>query len=217
MKTVIQLILFAAIVALSFFIYKSIEEPITFNKEKKRRYDSVIERLKDIRTAQIAYKSVYNKYTPSFDTLINFVLTDTFNVIKAEGSIPDSIYNNASSVKEAEKIALEAGIIKRDTVPVRVLDSLFKKSERPKFSIENIRYIPFTDNMQFKMGADEIMTGSNVKVKVFEAKAPNHVILNGLEEQLIINLNEECEKLNKYKGLKVGSLEEATNNAGNWE
>jgi len=34
---------------------------------------------------------------------------------------------------------------------------------------------------------------------------------------LIINYKETREKITGYPGLKVGSLEEATNNAGNWE
>ena len=48
---------------------------------------------------------------------------------------------------------------------------------------------------------------------MFEAKAENFVILNGMNEQLIINMNEG----KTFPGLRVGSLIEATNNAGNWE
>jgi hypothetical protein len=33
----------------------------------------------------------------------------------------------------------------------------------------------------------------------------------------VTNYCEEREKITGYPGLKVGSLEEATNNAGNWE
>jgi hypothetical protein len=58
-----------------------------------------------------------------------------------------------------------------------------------------------------------VLTGSKVKVKVFEATALNIEILHGLDKQSIINLND----LAKFPGLKVGSLEEAVNNAGNWE
>ena len=38
-----------------------------------------------------------------------------------------------------------------------------------------------------------------------------------MDEQLIINLNAERESTNRYPGLMVGSIENANNNAGNWE
>ena len=40
---------------------------------------------------------------------------------------------------------------------------------------------------------------------------------NNLNKQELINLTETIEKLEKYPGLKFGDIEEANNNAGNWE
>ena len=54
-------------------------------------------------------------------------------------------------------------------------------------------------------------------MQVFQAQAPNNFILNGLDRQEIINLNDVANQLKRYPGLRVGSLTEATNNAGNWE
>ncbi|MFW5656115.1 MAG: hypothetical protein ACOC0C_00750 [Bacteroidota bacterium] len=204
MKTVIQIILAIAIVVLGYLLYESVMTPIRFNKEKDLRYERTINRLRNIRTAQVAYKSQYDKYTGSFDTLISFVKTDSFNVVKAEGVVPDG-YTEAQ--------ALEEGIISRDTVKVGVADSLFK----PNFNVEKLRYVPFTDGKEFEMAAGEIETGSKVTVQVFEAKVPNNVLLHDLDRQLVINFNDEREKITGYPGLKVGSLTEATNNAGNWE
>lgn len=62
-----------------------------------------------------------------------------------------------------------------------------------------------------------IITGSGIGVPVFQAKAHNNVILRGLDEQLIINLNDQRRTNEKYPGLLVGSLTETVNNAGNWE
>ena len=199
MKTVWQILLFIGIVVLSYLIYDSVMTPIRFNKEKDRRYDKNIERLKDIRTAQLAYRSQYNKFTGSFDTLINFVKFDSFKVVKAIGSLDDSA-------------AVAEGRISRDTIRVSVLDSLFKNG----YPIDSLRFAPFV-KAPFGMAAGEIETGSKVKVKVFECKVHNDVLLNGLDRQLIVNLNDQRKKLNKYPGLQVGSLTEATNNAGNWE
>ena len=67
------------------------------------------------------------------------------------------------------------------------------------------------------MGAGELQTGSKVRVRVFEVKVPYDVLLAGLDPQSVINYTEEREEITGYPGLKVGSLTEATNNAGNWE
>ncbi len=73
MKTVLQILLSIVAIVLAVLIYNSIQHPIEFEKAKKVRYDATIERLKDIRKAEIAYKSVYGKFTGSWDTLINFL------------------------------------------------------------------------------------------------------------------------------------------------
>ncbi|MCF6241814.1 MAG: hypothetical protein L3J74_10785 [Bacteroidales bacterium] len=209
MKTVINIILFLVIVTLSYFLWESIAEPIRFEKAKKVRYDATIQRLKDIRTAEVAYLAVNGKFTGDFDTLINFIKNDSIPVVKAIGSVPDSL---------TEEKALEMGIISRDTIKVSTLDSLYD----PGFIADSLRYVPFTNGAQFTLGAKILEIGSKVgsntlKVPVFEAKVPNRVLLKGLNEQLRINLDDEMLKMDKYPGLKVGSLEQNINNAGNWE
>jgi hypothetical protein len=67
------------------------------------------------------------------------------------------------------------------------------------------------------MGASIVHTGSGVPIKVFEAKVPYEVYMNGLGEQEIRNMSALAFKYEKYPGLRVGSLTEANNNAGNWE
>jgi hypothetical protein len=82
---------------------------------------------------------------------------------------------------------------------------------------DSIKYVPFSGGKTFEMGSGVINTVSGVKVPVFEAKTHNNVYLSGLERQEVINLNDRSKKLEKYAGLKVGSLAEANNNIGNWE
>jgi hypothetical protein len=67
------------------------------------------------------------------------------------------------------------------------------------------------------LGQNTITTGSGIQVPVFEAKAHNNIILRGLDRQYVINMNEQRRLNEKYPGLKVGSLTETVNNAGNWE
>lgn len=208
MRTAIRILLGLAIVILGYLLVESIMEPIRFNKEKKKRELATIQNLKDIRTAQVAYKAKYGKYTSSFDTLITFVKLDSFPVVKAIGRISDSLWEKGVTEKEAIKM----GIIIRDTSYVSVLDSIFTFD----YPIDSLRFIPYSSE-KFFLGATKIETASKVKVNVFEAHVLNDVLLHGLNKQLIINYSAEKEKITGFKGLKVGSLEEATNNAGNWE
>jgi len=200
MKTVIQVLLAIAIVGLSYVLYESIMKPIRFNKEKKVRYDATIQRLKDIRTCQNAFKSENQKFTGSFDTLIEFIKNGNFKVIKQIGSLDDSL-------------AVAMGKVYRDTVKVPVLDSLFGKN----YKIEDLRFVPYADKVMFQLADSILLTGSKVKVPVFECKVHNDVLLHGMNRQLVVNLNAERKRIDKYPGLKVGSLEEANNSAGNWE
>lgn len=208
MRIVIKILLGVAIIILGYLVIESIMEPIRFNKEKKKRENATIRNLKDIRTAQIAYKAKYGKYIGNFDTLISFVKFDSFPVVKAIGRISDSLWDEGVTEKEAIKM----GIIIRDTSYVSVLDSIFSDT----YPIDSLRFIPYSEE-EFFLDATKIETASKVKVNVFEAHVLNDVLLHGLNKQLIINYSAEREKITGFKGLKVGSLEEATNNAGNWE
>ncbi len=209
MKTVIQIVLIILIIGLAYLCYDSIHSVTEFNRISKLRREANIEKLKEIRTAQVAYKSQHDKYTGSFDTLINFVKYDSLKLVRKIGSLSDSLIAEGWT----EEKALKLGMIKRDTVSVSVLDSLFGKN----FLIDSIKKVPFVDNEEYEMGAGTVETASGVKVEVFEAKVHNNIYLDGLDKQEIINLNDNAQKLKKYPGLKVGSLEETNNNAGNWE
>ena len=113
-----------------------------------------------------------------------------------------------------EKKAIEMGLIIRDTIKVSVLESLFGKN----YDANSLRYVPVPgEPTQFHLAETTIVTGSGIQVPVFEAKAHNNVILRDLDPQLVINLNSQRRTNEKYPGLKVGSLLEANNNAGNWE
>ena len=200
MKTVYQILLLIAIVVLSYFVYESIMNPIRFKNEKDKRYEKTIERLKDIRTAQLAYRSENKKFTGSFDTLINFVKFDSFKIVRQIGSYDDSA-------------AVAKGLVSRDTVRVCVLDSIFNKN----YPLDSLRFAPYTNGVNFDMAAGKLKTGSGLIIQVFEAKIHNDILLKGLDRQLIVNENDLRTKLERFPGLQVGSLTEATNNAGNWE
>jgi len=210
MKTVIQIVLTIAILALGYFCIESINKPIRFQEQQAKRQTAVVAKLEQIRDVQVAYKSVFNRYTGNFDTLINFIKSDSLPLVKKEGSLTDSMLE--AGITEIKALAM--GIIRRDTIRISVKDSLFKAS----YPVDSLPFIPFVEgDEKFQMAAGIVTTGSGVKVKVFEAKVHNNIYMKGLEKQEIINLSDKTQKLERYPGLKVGSLEEANNNAGNWE
>ena len=69
----IQTVMIIGIIVLTVFIFRSIMRPEKFKMMASDRRDVVVEKLKDIRTAQIAFKNVYGKYANDFDTLIDFL------------------------------------------------------------------------------------------------------------------------------------------------
>lgn len=209
MKTAIKIILTVAILALGYLCVESIQKPVRFKQEHNKRKELVIDRLQSIREVQRAYKSLNDEFTGSFDTLIDFANNDSLRLVKMEGSLTDSMLEEGIT----ERKALEMGIIQRDTIFVSVRDSLLGEN----YPVDSLRYVPFTDNKEFEMDATVIETASGVEVPVFEAKVLNDVYLQGLDEQEIININDTEISYERYPGLKVGSLEEANNSAGNWE
>ena len=204
MKALIHVLLAGLIVYLAYATVQSIVKPIEFQKEQQKRYAETIQKLKDIRTAEGAFKEVNGDYTASFDTLIDFLKTGEFSIIRKIGEIPEDLLGQIS-----EKEAIQKGMIIRDTTKVSVLDSLYPAN----YKVDSLRFIPYSGGREFTLKKGVIETQSKLKVKVFEASAPSKYILKGLNEQEIINLNDGLD----YKGLKVGSITEVNNGAGNWE
>lgn len=222
-KLIIQILLAGLIIFLGYQCYKSIDTPLKFTEIKKQRYLKTTQRLKDIRTAQEAFKSVYGRYTASFDTLINFVKYDSVKVVRSIGSLTDEQIE--AGMTEAQ--AIKEGLILRDTTKVNTLSSLKSaaKEKREEFladyAIEDIRYVPFTQRKhEFVMGTNTIYTDSGIEVPVFEARVSNMIIFENLPDEYreyVLQDNGEAKRLNKYPGLKVGDLQEANNNVGNWQ
>ncbi len=210
MRTVLQVGLLLIAAVLTYYIYDSIQRPIAFDKLRAERYNVTIERLKDIRKAQLAYKDVNGRFTGSWDTLIHFVKYDSIRSVRKIGNLTDSMVEKGIS----ERRAMQLGLIIRDTIRSSVLDELFDKNFNP----EHLKVVPLSDTLAyFSLGANLIVTGSGISVPVFEARVHNNVLLRELDRQLVINLNDQRRVQNRYPGLKVGSLTETNNNAGNWE
>ncbi len=211
MRIVIQILLVVFIFVLGFLIVDSIMRPIRFQQLVSERELATIDRLKDIREAEKAYKDVYKKYMGDFDTLKMFLKNDSFTVIKAIGTIPEE-WLDEYGLTEAKSKALKEGIIVREATNINIMDSLFGHD----FALDSLSYVPFTDGKEFEIDADEILTSSNLMVQVVEVKANYDDLLKGLNEQLIINYKDSRITMTGYAGILFGSLEEGTL-TGNWE
>jgi hypothetical protein len=153
MRRIIQVLFVLIIVVLGYLIVESIMEPIRFNQEVEVRETATIKRLVEIREAQKAYKDIYKQYTGSFDTLISFLDTTSFQVVKAIGDIPEE-WLDQMGFEKARLKALADGVISRDITLVPVLDSLFGKG----FNSDSLRFAPFTEDVTFSMESGEILT-----------------------------------------------------------
>lgn len=211
MKKLFQIILAVAIVGLVYVIYVQISTPIRFDKETKAKKAQVIDRIKDIRTAQRAFKSKYQHFTASFDTLSAFVLTDT---LELERKIVDEDDSAAMAMlKKSGKKNIEK-------FKIAVIDTIFAPKKVTRQDVENFRFIPGTGNKaQFIMEAGIITTESKVVIPVVECRAPYKAFLDTVAyRQEVINLiDEERNNFNRYPGVKFGSMDSGNNEAGNWE
>jgi len=196
MERKIRLVLWVLVLGLGYALFNTIMNPIQFNKEKKDRSVDVIERLKDVRKAQIAFKEVNRFYAQSFNELIPFVDSGKFTIVQRRDE----------ELKYYNKVYREYQL--KDTTYVDTLgyasikDSIFGAD----YNLEKLRFIPHTENVELKLRAGKIKSGK-LNVHVFEARA--------LKEEYLVGLDEDLVK-NAAKDLVVGSMTSAKIN-GNWE
>ena len=196
---------------LIYVIYVQISTPIRFDKETKAKKAQVIDRIKDIRTAQRAFKSKYQHFTASFDSLTAFVLTDTLELERKIVDEDDSVA--MAMLKKSGKKNIEK-------FKIAVIDTIFAPKKVTRQDVENFRYIPGTGNKaQFIMEAGIITTESKVVIPVVECRAPYKMFLDTVAyRQEVINLiDDEQNDFNRYPGVKFGSMDSGNNEAGNWE
>jgi hypothetical protein len=214
MKVTVRILLLAAAILLAYMCYASLLVPITFKNERKVREDAITARLIDIRKAQIEYKNLHKEHAATFDQLAGFLNNEKLPFIKKEGTLTDEQLESGMTEQEAVK----KGIITRDTVWVVAKDTLFGAGFNP----DDLKFVPNITKadgspLLFSMDTATLVSGSGYTVKVFEAAVLYDDYLAGLNRQLVVNLNVVAKTLDKYPGLRVGSLTEINNNAGNWE
>ena len=208
MKVTLKILLAVAVVLLAYMCYRSIMGPIEFKDERDRRENLIKARLIDIRKAQIEYKNIHKVHAANFDELSKFLKDEKLPFLIKEGVLTDEQLEKGLTEKEAVK----KGLIRRDTVWVTAVDTLFGKG----YNVDDLRNVPGA-NVQFTMDTATLTSGSGYTVKVFQCGVLYDDYLGDLNKQEVYNLKDKASKMGKYAGLRVGSVEEINNNAGNWE
>lgn len=208
MKVTLKILLAVAVVLLAYMCYRSIMGPIEFKDEGDRRENLIKARLIDIRKAQIEYKNIHKVHAANFDELSKFLKDEKLPFLIKEGALTDEQLEKGMTEKEAVK----KGLIRRDTVWVTAVDTLFGKG----YNVDDLRNVPGA-NVQFTMDTATLTSGSGYTVKVFQCGVLYDDYLGDLNKQEVYNLKDKASKMGKYAGLRVGSVEEINNNAGNWE
>ncbi len=143
MKKIVNVLLSICIVALLYIVVESIMNPIRFAEEKSRRDQAVIERLNDIRNAQMEYNHLNGRgYCDNFDTLAEFIRTAQLPIVNKVGELTDNqLENNWTENKvltlyaKARSAEIEAAKLtgRRAANKKIEADTLWQKAEREGF------------------------------------------------------------------------------------
>ena len=205
-KRALELFLWVLSIFFASQIYSSINGPIKFNQVKNDRYTQVIDRLKDIRTAQIAHKDVNGFYANNFDSLVSFIDNGIFTLIEKR----DSSYLEYNRTYRIDMLK-EVEIV--DTLGfVSVKDSLFGDNKSYKMMAK----VPIdgTDS-EFSINAD-IIDKNGYQVPVFEVKVKKDIVLFDQNKDLLDQENKVI-SVDGVNGPEIilGSMTDVST-SGNW-
>ena len=206
-KTIISIVLLAIIAGLTYVLVQQFAVPMEFDEERDRRENEVIDRLKDIRTAQRLFKTQNAHFAASFNELVNFIQNDSLELEIAIGSEDDSA-------------AQAQGKVQRVKYKVAIKDTLHFTEN---INVNELGIIPNSEfasgkKLAFQMDTASVVTESKVTVPVFVTYAPYTAFLKDMDVQELANyIDLKTKTLGKDAGLKVGDLNQANNEAGNWE
>jgi len=208
-KPILNLLLWILIIFLGYITFMSVYGEIQFNKLREERYKKVIVKLKDIRDAQLAHRTVNKNFAGDFNDLVKFIDTAKFTITQRK----DSTIVDAELTARFGGVEMTKDIVVIDTLGfVPVKDSLFGADTRYK-TIMNLPEGIGPAGSKFQLKAGKLEESG---IAVFEAWADKEVILFDQEKHLVAK-EKEVMSVDGVRGpkLKVGSMEEAET-GGNW-
>lgn len=186
LKILLNLVLFAGACFLSYQLFLTIQEPVVFGKMKSERDGACQERLKQIRSVQMAFKSSNKRYSKDWAELQSFAKSGEYKMLKKIGDPNDTTI-----------------VARVDTVRKSVLDSIFAGDVS---QVDSMRFIPFSESNKFLLDAGNVMK-NELEIPAFEVKAPYNTLYDGLIRKYWVKQRD------KY--IAIGSMEDGST-GGNW-
>ena len=205
-KWIISLVLVFLGAFLVFKIYNGIMKPINFNKDKRIKYVKVIQNLKIIRDAELAYYKVNGNYSDNKEGLIQFIDSAKFAITEVRDTV---IQVNKGSRWQPVMVPVEKRIV--DTIGYEPILKSFENTD-----YKNMFSVPGVEGKQFELTIGLVEKIAGLKVPVFEARTEKKNLLKGMDISLVKQEMEAIES-DQIKGeyVSVGSLNEVTT-GGNW-
>ena len=211
MRFVIQILLWLVIIFLAYLTFNAVYEPVQFNKVKERRYTKVIENLKDIRAAELAYKEVTGEFQGDWASLERFLDTAEFAITQRRDTVvPDLEYQRTYGVdKNIEKVIIDT----LGFVPVK--DSLFGGNEERYRNMKNVPVDGIDE--QFELRAGTVPKG-DAQIPVFEARIAKSKVLYDQDRVLVLQEN-EVQSVDDVNGryISVGSMTEISTSGNGFD
>lgn len=216
LKPILSIVLWIVTLFFGYLIYQSVQAPIEFDKLKEKRFQIAVNKMLDIKSAQLAYKTVKGKYTDNLDSLVSFIENEKFTIVeRKDTSVIDVDKNRAYGLTVDAK---GTGGYFKDIVVTKILgkvsikDSLFKGSDRYK-KLDVVKIGNIETKITMKSG---IIERDELKIPVFEAKLNKAALLSDQDPALVAKEN----KVVSVEGINgeyilLGSLEEVSM-SGNW-
>lgn len=191
---ILSIVVLIVALGLGYYLFHSIKTDIDTTQRIAATEARVINKLKMIREAQIAFQKVNGRYAGQWDELIAFVDTGSFYITERHETIIPLDYGADSVYVEIDTIGT-----------VSVKDSIFSSQKYPNFDLASLPLIPGTDGKKFDIWADKI-DKAGVKVDVVEVRdiAP------------VNPARKETNEIYSRKPLRFGSRTNITT-SGNWE
>lgn len=194
MKIVINLALVALIVFLTYLLYDNIREPIAFNAEKEKRENAVVDKLREIRTAQELYRDITGHFAPSFDTLKQVLTEGEFVIVNVQGDPDDPNF--------------DASQITYDTSYFPAIDSI----RSLEINLDSLPFVPYGQGATFDIQADTIEY-QKTTVNVVEVGVRKKTFMGEYGDERFAKYDS---RYDPNARLKFGDMN-APNTAGNWE
>lgn len=173
---------------LSWKIVRSVGSELEYIDLVKQRYSTVVQHLKKIREAELAYKEANGKYTKDWNALIEFIKNGKYPILKRVGNMDDSVQ-------------VASGQAHVDTNWVPVIGNGYIMT----FPVDSLRFVPYNKNgKEFFLDAGELFIDDINRAPVFLSSTEYADFMDDLWK--------EYGRLPVDSTVRVGSMDEITTN-----